>query len=87
MATHKVRMSDLEEPVIRGKIVVDKDTPVNALQASGKGPRVVGRRFGTHQPAVRYVRLLPHAFFAGTSPLPRLLYAPFLILETGCTTR
>jgi CNT family concentrative nucleoside transporter len=42
MAISKMRIPELEEPVTRGRVVVDlgddpKDAPVNALQAFGKG--------------------------------------------------
>jgi len=41
MAISKIRMPELEEPVTRGKIIVDrgeeKDAPVNALHAFAKG--------------------------------------------------
>lgn len=42
MAISKIRIPELEEPVTRGRVVVDlgddpKDAPVNALQALGKG--------------------------------------------------
>jgi len=42
MAISKIRMPELEEPVTRGRVVVDlgddpKDAPVSALQALGKG--------------------------------------------------
>lgn len=42
MAISKIRMPEVEEPVTRGRVVVDlgedpKDAPVNALQAIGKG--------------------------------------------------
>jgi CNT family concentrative nucleoside transporter len=42
MAISKIRMPEVEEPVTRGRVVVDlgddpKDAPVSALQALGKG--------------------------------------------------